>query len=275
MMEFETIEITQHEPTIPVFHLYLNLPSTRNALTLALFTELPTAITYLDSNPSVHTIVLSARGPHFCSGIDISALQSQISSTVVSDPARSNELLRRRILDMQAAITSIERCRKPVIAAVHGGCVGGGVDLVTACDLRFCSEDAWFEVKEVDLGITADLGTLQRLPGIVGFGNSVEMAMTGRRVKGAEAKRMGLVTRVFESKEDLDKEVYTIAKSIAEKSLLALVGTKTVLQKSKELTVEQGLDYVATWNAAMLQSDDLKEAITARLQKRKPTFSKL
>lgn len=212
MMEFETMEIIQHEPTIPVFHLYLNLPFTRNALTLTLFTELPTAISYLDSNPSVHTIILSARGPHFCSGIDISALQTTISSTVVSDTAKSNELLRRRILDMQAAITSIERCRKPVIAAVHGGCVGGGVDLVTACDLRFCSEDAWFEVKEIDLGITADLGTLQRLPRIVGFGNSVEMAMTGRRIKGVEAKGMGLVTRVFDSKEDLDKGVYAIAK---------------------------------------------------------------
>ncbi|KAL3728538.1 hypothetical protein ACJRO7_033173 [Eucalyptus globulus] len=147
-------------------------------------------------------------------------------------------------LSPQDAVTAIERCRKPVIAAVHGACVGGGVDVATACDVRYCTEDAFFSVKEVDLAIIADLGTLQRLPSIVGYGNAMELALTGRRVSGSEAKELGLVSRVFGSKRELDDGVRVIAEAIASKSPMAVTGTKAVLLKSRDMSIDQGLDYV-------------------------------
>lgn len=162
-----------------------------------------------------------------------------------------------------------------MIAAIHGGCIGGGVDIITACDIRYCTESAFFSVKEVDLGITADLGTLQRLPGIVGYGKAVELALSGRRFSGSEAKELGLVSRVFGSKHALDDGVQAIAEEIAAKSPLAVTGTKVVLLRSRDLTVDQGLDYIATWNSGMVLSDDLVEAMAAQSQKRRPSFSKL
>ncbi|KAG5520566.1 hypothetical protein RHGRI_033220 [Rhododendron griersonianum] len=176
---------------------------------------------------------------------------------------------------MQDTITAIERCRKPVIAAIHGACIGGGIDIITACDVRYCTESAFFSVKEVDLGITADLGTLQRLPSIVGYGKAVELALSARRFSGSEAKELGLVSRVFGSKDAMDEGVQAIAEEIAAKSPLAVTGTKAVLLRSRDLTVVQGLDYIATWNSGMLLSDDLVEARAAQSQKRAPSFSKL
>ncbi|KAK3418833.1 hypothetical protein EUGRSUZ_H04595, partial [Eucalyptus grandis] len=157
---------------------------------------------------------------------------------------RPRPLRRRHIKSPQDAVTAIERCRKPVIAAVHGACVRGGVDVATACDVRYCTEDAFFSVKEVDLAIIADLGTLQRLPSIVGYGNAMELALTGRRVSGSEAKELGLVSRVFGSKRELDDGVRVIAEAIASKSLMAVTGTKAVLLKSRDMSIDQGLDYV-------------------------------
>lgn len=162
-----------------------------------------------------------------------------------------------------------------MIAGIHGACIGGGVDMVTACDIRFCTEDAFFSVKEVDLAITADIGTLQRLPIIVGYANAIELALTGRRFSGSEAKTLGLVSKVIGSKNAMDEYIELVAEGIAAKSPLAVTGTKAVLLRSRDLTIEQGLDYVATWNSAMLLSDDLKEAVSAFVQKRKPIFSKL
>ncbi|KAK3418826.1 hypothetical protein EUGRSUZ_H04584 [Eucalyptus grandis] len=208
MEKFKTLEIVRASPGSAVFHLRLNRPSSRNALSLDSFTELPLALSSLDRNPDALVLVLSGAGHHFCSGIELAALDS---SPPPGDRGRAGERLRRHIKYLQDAVTAIERCRKPVIAAVHGACVGGGVDVATACDVRYCTEDAFFSVKEVDLAITADLGTLQRLPSIVGYGNAMELALTGRRVSGSEAKELGLVSRVFGSKRELDDGVRVIA----------------------------------------------------------------
>ncbi|KAF8018381.1 hypothetical protein BT93_H3308 [Corymbia citriodora subsp. variegata] len=277
MEKFKTLEIVRASPGSSLFHLRLNRPSFRNALSLDSFAELPLALSALDRDPDALVVVLSGAGDHFCSGIDLAALGSisSRSPTPGADRGRAAERLRRDIKFMQDAVTAIERCRKPVIAAVHGACVGGGVDIVTACDVRYCTEDAFFSVKEVDLAITADLGTLQRLPSIVGYGNAMELALTGRRVSGSEAKDLGLVSRVFGSKRELDDGVRVIAEAVASKSPMAVTGTKAVLLKSRDMSVDQGLDYVATWNSAMLLSDDLTEAISAFAQKRKPVFAKL
>ncbi|XP_010481879.1 PREDICTED: delta(3,5)-Delta(2,4)-dienoyl-CoA isomerase, peroxisomal [Camelina sativa] len=274
MESYKTLEIVRKNTDSSVFQLILNRPSHLNALSLDFFVEFPKALSSLDQNPDVSVIIISGAGKHFCSGIDLSSLSS-IKAQSSNDRGRSSELLRRKIKSMQAAITAVELCRKPVIAAVHGACIGGGVDLVAACDIRYCSEDAFFSIKEVDLAIVADLGTLQRLPRIVGYANAMELALTARRFSGGEAKELGLVSRVFGSKSDLDNGVTIIAEGIAAKSPLAVTGTKAVLLRSREVSVEQGLDYVATWNSAMLISDDLNEAVSAQMKKRKPRFAKL
>lgn len=275
MEEYKTLKIERQSPNSPVINLYLNRPSHRNALSKEFFDEFPKALKSLDQNPDVNVIVLAGAGENFCSGIDLNNVTTITMKTQSSDRGRFGERLRREIKHLQAAITALEECRKPVIASIHGACIGGAVDILTACDIRYCTEDAFFSVKEVDLAITADLGTLQRLPAIVGYGNAMELALTGRRFSASEAEQMGLVSRVFASKHALDEFVASVAKEIGAKSPLAVTGTKAVLLRSRDLSLDQGLDYIATWNSAMLVSDDLKEATSAYLQKRKPVFAKL
>ncbi|KAI3720461.1 hypothetical protein L6452_21379 [Arctium lappa] len=277
MEKYTSLEILEETPkSSSVFTLRLNRPHRSNALSSEFFQEFPAALSSLDHNPNCAVIILSAKGNNFCAGIDLKALTSLTAGIhTSSDPGRSAEKSRRQIKFMQDAITAIENCRKPVIAAIQGACIGGGVDIITACDIRFCTEDAYFSVKEVDLAITADLGSLQRLPGIVGYGNAMELALTARTFSGSEAKALGLVSKTFGSKADMDEGVRAIAEGIGAKSPLAVTGTKRVMLTSRDMRLNEGLDYVATWNSAMLLSNDLREVSSARLQNRKPSFSKL
>ncbi|KAJ4844747.1 delta(3,5)-delta(2,4)-dienoyl-CoA isomerase [Turnera subulata] len=273
---YKSLKIERKDPTSGVFYLYLNRPLQRNALSSDFFTEFPHALSSLDQNPDAAVIILSGSGDHFCAGIDVKVFSTLTNlSSSYPDTARASEYLRRHVKFLQDAVTAIERCRKPVIAAVRGACIGGGVDIITACDIRVCAKDAFFSVKEVDLGIVADMGSLQRLPGIVGYGNAVELALSGRRFSAQEAKELGLVSRVFGSKEELEEGVSILAEGIAAKSPIAVTGTKAVLLRTRDLNVDQGLDHVATWNSAMLLSADLKEAVAAQMQNRKPKFAKL
>ncbi|QHO10957.1 hypothetical protein HN873_050690 [Arachis hypogaea] len=198
--KYKTLEVVEKNPKSGVFHLYLNRPRQRNALTHDFFIEFPKALYALDHNRDVNVIVLSGAGDHFCSGIDISQLKS-----ITQSYHDAGESLRRQILAMRDSVTTLEQCRKPVIASIHGAYIGGAIDIVTAYDLRYCTEDAFFSVKEVDLVLAADLGTLQRLPLIVGYGNAMELALTARRFSNSEAKQLGLVSRAFPSKDDLDQ----------------------------------------------------------------------
>ena len=186
--------------------------------------------------------------------------------------ARTRENLRNLILDLQDTLTSLERCRKPVLAAIHGACVGGGVDLIACADMRYCAAGTYFSVKEVDLGMVADVGSLQRLPRLIGEGMVRELAYTGRKLGAAEAGQIGLVNRVFDSPEALLEGVMQLARAIAAKSPLAIRGTKDMLNHARDHSVADGLDRVATWNAAMLLSEDLQAAIRAGLTKQAPTF---
>ncbi|XP_065864589.1 delta(3,5)-Delta(2,4)-dienoyl-CoA isomerase, peroxisomal-like [Euphorbia lathyris] len=275
MQQYKTISIQQKSPNSRVFHLYLNRPSKINSFSYDFFAEFPAALSSLDENPDVGAIILAGIGNHFSSGIDMEVINSIMEKSLSKERGRGSEWFRREVKYLQAALTAVERCRKPVIASIHGYCVGGGLDLVTACDIRFCTKDAVFSVKEVDLAIVADMGTLQRLPPLVGYGKAVELAMTGRKFSGQEAMDMGLVSRVFESKEALDEGVVLLAEGIGAKSPLALAGIKEVMLRSKDLTLEQALDYVATWDSAMVLSDDMKVAFKAHLQKTNPVFAKL
>jgi delta(3,5)-delta(2,4)-dienoyl-CoA isomerase len=220
---FETLAVTRPDPSAGVYEVRLNRPAQRNALSPAAFAEIPRAMSLLDRTPTARAVVLSAAGPHFCAGIELGGPGNPLAAASASaDPVAAAEALRRAVLDMQAALTAIERCRKPVVAAVHGACVGGGVDVVAACDIRCCSRDATFVLKEVDMAIVADLGALQRLPRIVGYGNAADLALTGRKITAMEAKEMGLVTRVFDSKKELDAGVANIAKGTNMYSIIVL-----------------------------------------------------
>ncbi|CAK9204855.1 unnamed protein product [Sphagnum jensenii] len=276
--EWEGLRVEGPDGNSGVAWLSLHRPTRFNALDAGLFHSLPLAIAKLDGNPDVRVIVLTGSGAHFCAGIDLSTF-AQIAGGGGgrrNQTKKKEKKLRRDVKELQSSFTAFEECRKPVIAAIHGACIGGGIDMITACDLRYCTKDASFSVKEVDLAITADLGTLQRLPRLIGHGNTMELALTGRKFTGSEAKSMGLVQDVYDSKAEMLAAVETLAKQIASKSPLAVVGTKAVLLKSRDLTVAQGLEYVALWNAAMLISQDLKTAIQAQNHKQsKPFFSKL
>ena len=185
---------------------------------------------------------------------------------------RARERLREHILDIQDTGTAIEKCAKTVIAAVHAACVGVGIDIIAACDLRYASANAWFCVKEIDVGMVADVGTLQRLPRRVGDDLAREMALTGRRVDATEAAAIRLVNRCFESDLALQEGVNAMAHTLAAKSPRALRSTKHILNHARDHRIADGLDHVATWNAAMLYSQDLTEALTAAREKRPPVF---
>ncbi|WP_026999141.1 crotonase/enoyl-CoA hydratase family protein [Eisenibacter elegans] len=268
--EFQTLKLhIQNNVAL----LTLNNPEKANAMTAAFWTELPQALAHIDQTPEARVVVLSGEGKHFTSGIDLQMLMGMKQSfDKFSCPARAREFLRLDILRLQEAFTAIERCRKPVIAAIHGACIGGGVDMVTACDMRYCTDDAFFVVKEIDLGMVADVGTLQRLPKIIPDGIAREMVYTGRKVSGQEAVRVGLANNSFADKEALMEGVMNIARNIAEKSPLSIRGTKEMLLYTREHSVDEGLNYIATWNAAMLFSNDIQEGLMAQMQKRTPKF---
>ncbi|MCC4117364.1 crotonase/enoyl-CoA hydratase family protein [Aromatoleum toluclasticum] len=256
-----------------VLDLSLNRPEKSNALDDALWQELRVAFEWADSEPAVRAVVLAGEGRHFCAGIDLDVLGDIVKRIADPDEARRREKLRRLILDLQDCLSSIERCRKPVLAAIHGACLGGGVDLVACCDMRYVSADAHFAVREIDLGIVADVGTLQRLPRLIPEGLARELAYTGRTLAADEAVRCGLANAVHPDRETLLAAVRTVARQVAEKSPLAMRGTKEVLNYSRDHSVADGLNQVANWNAAMLLSADLNEALTAGRERRPPRFA--
>lgn len=268
MQSFETLNV-RLEAAIAIVELHR--PDKANAINMTMWEEIGAAFRALDAEPTIRVIVLQGAGKHFCAGIDLMDFASVLMGKEKCE-GRKRESLRQLVLKLQGCLTAIEACRKPVLAAIHGGCIGGGIDMVACCDMRYASRDAYFEIKEIDVGMTADVGTLQRLPYIIGDGIMRELAYTGRRVESAESERIGLVNRVWEDREELLDGVMMLAKDIAAKSPLAIRGTKEMIKYTRDHSVEDGLNYVATWNAAMLISEDIQEAMMARMQKREPKF---
>ncbi len=248
--------------------LILNRPEKRNSMTWEFFAELAGMMRAFDGDPEVRAVVIRAEGKMFTAGLDLVAAGSLMGDG--SAPYR--EGLRRKILDAQAAISAIERCRKPVIAAVHGWCVGGGVDLLCACDIRLAAKDALFSIRETRIGIIADLGTLQRLPHIIGQGWTNELALTGRDFDAGEALKMGLITRLCDDREALYREAKVLADEIAALPPLAVQGTKETIIQGRDSGVYPGLDAIAQKNAALIPNEDMMEAVAAFLEKRQPTF---
>lgn len=269
-MDFETLSI---ELKGGVAWLRLNRPDKANAMNLKMWEEIPRAAAWLDEQKSVRVVVLAGNGRHFTAGIDMEALGhlGQIAGRK-GCPARAREDIWQFIRKAQDSFSAIERMRAPVIAAVHGACIGAGVDLISACDLRYCTSDARFSIREVDLAIVADVGTLQRLRHIVGIAALSELTYTGEDFDAARAERMGLVSGVLNDVEALHEVVAERAALIAAKSPLTVRGIKRNLLWSRDHTVDEGLAYAAAWNAGMLVSEDANEAMMAKMQKRAPQF---
>jgi enoyl-CoA hydratase len=263
-----TVERDGHVAT-----LWLDNPDARNAMGPAFWTDLPVVVGELGADDGVRAIVLAAKGRHFTAGIDL----GMFGAAVGGDGDRGSAVARRRrFLDevkrLQASITAVADCPKPVIAAVHGACIGGGIDLISACDIRLCSADATFSVRETRMAMVADVGTLQRLPKVLTAGDLAELVYTGKDIDAERARTIGLVNHVHHDHDTVVKAAQAMAAEIAANSPLAVQGSKAVLRRGEALTVEQGLDLVALWNAAFIQSDDLSEAVTAFFEKRPPAF---
>jgi enoyl-CoA hydratase len=298
------------EPEAPVVRVdrqgavawvWLDRPHARNAMGRAFFSQLPAAFADVGVDPTVRAVVVAARGPHFTVGLDLKEMGQLLTApaptvgrsapaaagssagsadhgaagqpSAAASPAARAYATRQSILALQRAITAVADCPKPVVAAVHGACIGGGVDLITACDIRLASAEAVFSVRETKVAIVADLGTLQRLPRIVGPGHTAELAFTGKDITASRAAAIGLVNDVVADADALHAAAGALAEEIAANPPLAVQGTKAVLRASVDRTVAEGLEYVATWNAGMLQSADLGEAVTAFLEKRPPRFT--
>jgi len=261
--------------------VWLDRAEARNAMGQDLWRDLPLAMTAVGEDDAVRAVVIAAKGPHFSVGLDLKEMGSMLTGGGGggdSSGGRASMAARARsgrhgVLRLQDSVTAVARCPKPVIAAVHGYCIGGGVDLIAACDIRLASADALFSVREAKMAIVADLGSLQRLPAIISAGHLAELAFTGKDISAERAKEIGLVNDVAADAEGVLKAARSLAAEIAANSPIAVQGTKAVLAANEGRTVAEGLEYVATWNAGMLASDDLVEAVTAFMEKRPPKFT--
>jgi enoyl-CoA hydratase len=244
-------------------------PGPRNAMGIDFWRELPLVFAALDSAPEVRAVVLRGSGADFSSGLDLREMTPLWADALGSGAqAGPRTEFMREIQRLQAAITSVAACRKPVVAAVAGWCVGGGVDLISAADVRLASANARFSIREVRLAIVADVGSLHRLSGVVGEGHLRELSLTGRDFDAREAERIGLVNRVHADRDALLTAAREVAAEIAANPPLAVQGTKQILNEGREDRIARGLRHVAAWNAAFLPSEDLTEAMRAFVERR-------
>ena len=265
-----TYEVFEIERTEHVATIWLNNPAKRNAMGPAFWDELPRVMDELVNDEAVRAIVIAGRGHHFTVGLDLKAMSGGIIEG--GNGAGARKRLLDFILKIQRTVTSVARCEKPVIAVAHGWCIGGGIDLLTACDIRIAAADVTFSIRETKMAMVADVGTLQRLPGIIGKGHVAELAFSGDDFGAERALAMGFVSSVHPDQASALAAARALAGRIAANSPLAVTGTKRVLEYCADKSVEDGLTYVATWNAAFVASEDLQEAVTAFFEKRVPTF---
>lgn len=261
-----------------IAHIILNRPEKRNSMIPAFWRELPGIVRDIDENAKARVIVLSSTGPHFSSGLDVSSFkQAEITDPAAKRAARitAGADFYGIIKNMQQSFTALEECRLPVLAAIQGGCIGGGVDLITACDMRYATEDAFVTIFETNIAMTADVGTFPRLSKLIPDGIARELAYTGRRMAAAEAREVGLVNRVYRSHAEMLAGVMEIAAEIASKAPLAVMGCKRMMNYARDHSVADGLDYIGIWNASMLQREEIFEAMQANAEKRPGNFVEL
>jgi len=257
-----------------IAHVSMCRPDEFNTMNKAFWSELPHLIDTISNDASARVIVLSGEGKHFCAGMDLANF-SPNGEAPKTHMGMRKESGYRVTLDLQYTISCLEKSRIPVIAAIQGGCIGGGLDLATASDFRFCSKDAFFCIQEINIGMAADVGTLQRIPRLIPEGVVRELAYTGRRFLADEAMKHGLVNKVFDTREDMMEGVMEVAKDIASKGPLAIAGTKESLNYGRDHTVEESLNHIALWNTAVGISDEMGEVFKAKAEKKDPEFEDL
>ena len=268
-MEYKSfnVEINDH-----VAHVQLSRPEAMNSMNQDFWLELPQCMKALDESGDVRAIVLSSTGKHFSAGMDLAVFSNPKLVPMTGDPGRMGENLRRVVLMLQATLTSMEEIRIPVLSAIQGGCIGGALDMVCATDSRYCTEDAYFTIKETELGMTADVGTLQRLPKLIPEGVARELAYTGRKFTAQEAQQLGFVNKVFKDHAEMLDGVMTIAAQIAKNSPLAVAGCKEMINYTRDHTVADSLKYMATWQSGMFRPNDMMKTFAAKATKQQPQF---
>mmetsp|Transcript_13954 Transcript_13954/g.16842 ORF Transcript_13954/g.16842 Transcript_13954/m.16842 type:complete len:295 (+) Transcript_13954:99-983(+) len=282
MSEFPTHHLSEHYKTIVILKVAehvlecrLNTPKNMNAMTPLFWGEIGDFFSRIADDGETRAVVLTAAGKLFTAGLDLKEGAGTLQATY-EDVGRQALALRRHVISWQDAFTAIEKCGKPVIICVHGPCIGAGLEMASACDIRLCSADAYWAMKEVDIGLAADVGGLQRFPKVVGNQSIVrELALTGRKLLANEALSLGFVSAVLPDVAAMRSRGLEIACTIASKSPIATLGTKHLLNYTRDHTVDEALDYTITWNQAMLQSTDIGISVGAFLSKQKPTFDNL
>jgi enoyl-CoA hydratase/carnithine racemase len=267
-MDSPSFELSWHGA---VAEIRLARPAQRNALDTAFWRDFPVALERLEADPSLRAVLIGAAGPHFCSGMDLDFFP-EVRKAEGGEAGRYREWLRRQVLRLQAALNRIETLRVPVIVAAQGACVGAGLDLACAASIRLCSSDAFFCVHEINIGMTADLGVLQRLPRLLPPGLAHELAYTGRRLEAAEALACGFVNRVLDGPDELLRQARALAERIAAQSPLAVAGSKFMLNRALDRSVADGLELVSLWNAAMFVTEDVPRALAAQKDRTRPAF---
>jgi len=259
-----------------IVHIALKRPEAYNTMIPEFWGELPEIVRTIDDAGEARAIVISSTGKHFTAGMDLSVFTSERNADERNaEVGRRRANFRREVLRLQETFSCLDRARMPVLAAVQGGCIGGGVDMISACDMRYCSEDAFFCIQEINIGMTADVGTFPRLPQLIPQGIVRELAYTGRRLTAREALDVGLVNRVFPTHEALVAGVLAVAREIAERSPLAVWGSKEMLNYARDHSIADGLDYIATWQTGMFQPGDMREAFAAKAEARKASYPDL
>ncbi|MCW2673134.1 MAG: enoyl-CoA hydratase/isomerase family protein [Frankiales bacterium] len=257
-----------------VAHIRMNRPDEYNSMIAEFWSELPEIVDGISADASARAIVLSSTGKHFCAGMDLAVFAGG-QDDADAELGRRQARLRGTVKTLQHTASCLEQARMPVLVAVQGGCIGGALDLATAADLRYCSEDAFFVVQEINIGMTADIGTLQRLGTCVPQGVARELAYTGRRMPARRAYEVGLVQQVYADHGSLVDGVLETAQEIASKSPLAMHGTKVAMNFARDHGVDESLDQMATWQAGMFQPGDMVESFTAKAEKREAKYPDL
>ncbi len=274
-MGYECFDVTERDQ---VAHIRMIRPERSNSMIPSFWRDLPEIVDGLSASGSVRAIVLSAEGKHFCSGMDLEVFANDEAigpNAPKGHRSRRNERFRSTALKLQDTFTCLERARVPVLCAIQGACVGGGIDMISAADMRYATESAFFSIAEINIGMTADVGTLQRMPKLVAEGIVRELAYTGRRWSAAEAHAAGFVNAVYPDHETMLAAVMEVAGEIASKSPMAVWGTKQAMHYTRDHTVADGLEFIANWNAAHFDTDDMAEAFTAQIEQRPAEFPDL
>ena len=259
-----------------VAHIVLNRPEAFNAMPRPFWNELPTIVHDINDNAKARVIVISSTGKHFTAGMDVSVFTDGDGvSAQGGDPHTRAEAFRQFVLTLQGSFSCLDNARIPVIAAIQGGCIGGGVDMVSACDIRYATDDAFFQIAEINIGMTADVGTFPRLCNLIPQGWVRELAYAGRRLPAAKAKEIGLVNDTFATQEAMLAHVMELAHEIAAKAPVAVAGSKRMINYARDHSIADGLDYIATWQAGMFSPPHMMEAFAAKAQKRDPNFPDL